>query len=195
MSHYIMLLWYYLFFRPKRGSEGGGVHYLGFCLLPILQQTSRCIDHSQIAVRFNPYSSDSCAFVPRIDLKFSWFLNKLLIWLKNSLLEFCFLKLMKWLFALQKTCISFSCYHLEWLKSINVILEWLESKNPEAVLSNVAFFHMKWLFAQESPFRLPKKCTFQRPRIRSALNKKTLTSTQQNFFLKAKSIFSMGNYF
>ena len=84
-------------------------------------------------------------------------------------------------FCTSKTCISFSFYHLEWLKSINVIWSgW--NQNPEAVLSNVAVFHMKWLFAPESPFRRPKKCTFQRSRIWSALNKKTLTSTQQNFF-------------
>ena len=49
-------------FWPKKGSESGGVHYSVFCLLPILQQKSRCMDRSKIAVRFNSYSSDQCAF-------------------------------------------------------------------------------------------------------------------------------------
>ena len=67
---------------------------------------------------------------------------------------------MKWLFApFPKNVHFFFFYHLEWLKSINVIWSgW--NQNPEAVLSNVAVFHMKWLFAPLTPFRRPKNVHF-----------------------------------
>ena len=65
---------------------------------------------------------------------------------------------------------------------------------PEAILSNVAFFHMKWLFAP-NPLSGSPKCTFQWSRGWPALNKKKVFWPALYKLLKAKLIFSMGNYF
>ena len=53
MSHFTMLHWYYLFFRPKIGSESV-VACITWELTTYSSAASRYIDHSQIAVRFKP---------------------------------------------------------------------------------------------------------------------------------------------
>ena len=73
----------------------------------------------------------------------------------------------------------FFFFHLEWLKSINVI--W-SGWNLEAGLTNVAVFHMKWLFAP-NPLSGSPKCTFQCPRgLISTQQKKSFDQHSTNFW-------------
>ena len=104
-----------------------------------------------------------------------------------------FLKRTKWHFAPLIPCRRpknvhfFFFFHLEWLKSINVIWSgW--NQNPEAVLTNVAFFHMKWLFAPKFPFRQPKNVHFNALEV-DQHSTKLWPALDNKTFLKAKSIF------
>ena len=140
----------------------------------------------------------SALFVPRNNLKFSWFLNKL-IWLKNSFLKLRFLKRTKWLFwtltpyRRPREC-AFLFLFSNWSGCNQCNLEWLES-NPQGHFVQCGIFPHEMTFCTESPSQAAQNVHFNGLEAWSALNKKKIFWPALYKLLKAKLIFSMGNYF
>ena len=110
-----------------------------------------------------------------------------------------FLKRTKWLFwtltpfRRPREC-AFLFLFFNWSGWNQCNLEWLKSKTPRPFLSNVAFFHMKCLFAP-NPLSGSPKCTFQCPRGLISTQQKKIFWPALYKLLKAKLNFFCGKLF
>ena len=184
----MLLVWYYPFLAEKKAVKVAARITRCFVYYLFFNKKVGAWTTQKLPYGLTRTALTSALYVPRKKLKFSWFLNKTdLIWLKNSFLKLRFLKRTKWLFRTIKPfqeaprmCISFPFSNWSGCNQYN--LEWLKSKTPRPFLSNVAFFHMKCLFAP-NPLSGSPKCTFQCPRgLISTQQKKSFDQHSTNFW-------------